>query len=168
MGGAFGTALATVIAKTQCVTLWARSASHVAELKISQENNYRLPGVKFPKLLKVTSELKDVFDDDITLFAIPTQALADFIKQYDIVGKTVIACCKGIDLETGQSPSVILNGAACTAVLTGPSFARDIARGLLTALTLACDNPVAAANLQVFYLHQHCVFTVQLILWGQK
>lgn len=81
------------------------------------------------------------------MFAIPTQALADFVKQYDIVGKTVIACCKGIDLETGQSPSVILNATACTAVLTGPSFARDIARGLPTALTLACDNPVAAANL---------------------
>ena len=48
-GGAFGTALAIVIAKTQCVKLWARSASHVAELKISQENKYRLPGVKFPK-----------------------------------------------------------------------------------------------------------------------
>jgi glycerol-3-phosphate dehydrogenase (NAD(P)+) len=72
-GGAFGTALAIVIAKTQCVKLWARSASHVAELKISQENKYRLPGVKFPKLLKVTSELKDVFDADIILFAIPMQ-----------------------------------------------------------------------------------------------
>lgn len=148
-GGAFGTALAIVIAKTQCVKLWARSASHVAELKISQENNYRLPGVKFPKLLKVTSELKDVFDADIILFAIPMQALTDFVEQYNLVGKTVVACCKGIDLETGQCPSVILNNAAHTAVLTGPSFARDIALGLPAALTLACANPVALAHLQV-------------------
>lgn len=146
--GAFGTALAIALAQVESVTLWARDATHAAEMDSSRENARRLPGVLFPIELDVSAQLETVFEADIILFAMPMQALAGFASKHDLGGKTVVACCKGIDLETGRGPSVILEKAAQVAVLTGPSFAYDIARGLPTALTLACADPLAAGHLQ--------------------
>lgn len=146
--GAFGTALAISLAQTQAVTLWARGAKHAADMNADRENARRLPKVPFPEKLRVSSDLETAIDADIILLAVPMQVLAGFAAKHDLAGKTVVACCKGIDLETGRGPSGILKAAEHVAVLTGPSFARDIARGLPTALTLACTEPDVAAQLQ--------------------
>ena len=76
------------------------------------------------------------------------QALAGFAASNDLSGRIAVACCKGIDMTTGLGPSKILADAKQAAVLTGPSFADDIARGLPTALTLACADASAAKALQ--------------------
>jgi glycerol-3-phosphate dehydrogenase (NAD(P)+) len=132
----------------QPLTLWARDADHAAEMAADCENKRRLSGVSFPEKLTVTASLETVLQADIILLAMPMQALAGFVADHDLSGKTVVACCKGIDLTTGRGPSAILSDAAHVAVLTGPSFARDIANGLPTALTLACANRDVAARLQ--------------------
>lgn len=143
--GAFGTALAVTLAREAPVTLWARDAR---EMMTDRENKMRLPGVSFPDGLAISNHLETAFAADTVLMALPTQALSDFVASLDMSGKTVVACCKGIDMRTGRGPAHILAGAAQVAVLTGPSFAADIARGLPTALTLACTNEATGRRLQ--------------------
>lgn len=146
--GAFGTALAISLAQRQNVLLWARDPDHAAEMEAVRENARRLPRVPLPDQLTISAKLETAFGADIILLAVPMQVLAEFAATHDLTGKTVVACCKGIDLETGRGPSAVLASAAHVAVLTGPSFARDIALGLPTALTLACADADMAAQLQ--------------------
>jgi glycerol-3-phosphate dehydrogenase (NAD(P)+) len=81
------------------------------------------------------------------------QHLAQFAQQFEaeLTNKTLVACCKGIDLKTGSGPTSVLQSIVpdtpC-AILTGPSFAHDIAAGLPTALTLACEDNDLCAQLQ--------------------
>lgn len=146
--GAFGTALAISLARKQSVTLWARDPEHAAEMTNMRENARRLPGAAFPDGLTVERNVQAALAHEVVLLAVPMQALAGFAAQHDLTRCTVVACCKGIDLENGRGPSAVLAGAAHVAVLTGPSFARDIALGLPTALTLACADADVAADLQ--------------------
>lgn len=150
--GAFGTALGIALTETfEEVVLWARSKSFAAEMEIARENRRRLPNVTLPGNLRVTSELPMT---DIVLLVIPTQALGQFLAERpEMLSQSVlIACCKGMDLETGQVPSEMV-GQHCpearSATLTGPSFAVDVAAGLPTALTLACKDPELGKALQV-------------------
>ncbi|MEP1962667.1 NAD(P)H-dependent glycerol-3-phosphate dehydrogenase [Tateyamaria sp.] len=135
--GAFGTAVAVTLARETPVTLWARN---VGEMAAKRENEARLPDVTFPDNLIVSDQLETALKADIVLIAVPMQALSNFAASVDLSRKTVVACCKGIDLSTSCGPSTVLNKANRVAVLTGPSFAADIARGLPTALTLACSD----------------------------
>ena len=141
--GAFGTALAVALARDgKAVTLWARSAAQVAEMATTRRNEGRLPGVDLPENVSVTAEIARMTDADVVLLAVPMQQLRGFLDQYGalIDGKNLVACCKGLDLETQTGPTGLIATAcpkAQAAILTGPSFAADIARGLPTALTLA-------------------------------
>lgn len=146
--GAFGTALAISLARKQSVTLWARDPDLAAEMTNMRENARRLPGAAFPDGLTVERNVQAALAQKVVLLAVPMQALAGFAAQHDLTRCTVVACCKGIDLENGRGPSAVLAGAEHVAVLTGPSFARDIALGLPTALTLACADADIAADLQ--------------------
>ncbi|WP_299684660.1 NAD(P)H-dependent glycerol-3-phosphate dehydrogenase [uncultured Tateyamaria sp.] len=146
--GAFGTALAIALGKAGTVTLWARDSDHCAEMSRDRQNTRRLPDCPFPPDLRVSAHLETVLDTQTLLLALPMQALAGFVQRHDLHDKTVVACCKGMDLTTGYGPSRILGGASRVAVLTGPSFASDIARGLPTALTLACADAATGVALQ--------------------
>ena len=151
--GAFGTALAISLARKGPVTLWARSADHVAQMRADRENAQRLPGVTFPDTLTVTDRIADATASDILLLAVPMQALGGLLAEYQaLIGeRTLVACCKGIDLPTLTGPTALIAATlprARAAVLTGPSFAADIARGLPTAPTLACARAEVAQHLQ--------------------
>ena len=143
--GAFGTALAVTWAREVPVMLWARD---VSDMVARRENTARLPGVPFPDNLTVSDRLEAALQADTVLIAVPMQALSRFVNSVNLSGKTVVACCKGIDLVSGQGPSAVLKGAHRVAVLTGPSFATDIARGLPTALTLACADDATGRRVQ--------------------
>lgn len=149
-GGAFGTALAISLCANGPVTLWARDPGRMQQ---DRENAKRLPGCAFPDALHVTGDLSVAAKANILLLALPTQklraALASFAPALE--RKTLIACCKGIELSTGAGPVTVIGEEvpdARAAILTGPSFAADIARGLPTALTLACADDTAGASLQ--------------------
>ena len=143
--GAFGTALAVTLGREGSVTLWGRD---VESLATERENRRRLPGVAFPERLAVSTQLETALTSDILLIALPAQSLSAFVSANDLSGKTVVACCKGIDVTTGFGPSSVLATAKHVAVLTGPSFATDIANGLPTALTLACADEAVGQDLQ--------------------
>ena len=152
--GAFGTALAIALsANGDHVTLWARDHDAVAQMQSARENTRRLAGVQFPGSLVITADIADAFACDVLLLAIPAQTLRGFLKEHAIGlrGKSLVSCCKGIDIETGDGPADLIARfvpQSTPAALTGPSFASDIARGLPTALTLACAQEAAGEMLQ--------------------
>ena len=148
--GAFGTALAVALGREgRAVTLWARDVGEMAERR---RNARYLPGVDLPETVTVTAD-RDVFARaEVVLLAVPMQALGGFVEANAALfgGKWLVACCKGVDMATLQGPSAVIR-ARCAdaqiAVLTGPSFAADIARGLPTALTLAGADEALQARL---------------------
>lgn len=150
--GAFGTALAVSLGREgRDVCLWARDPSQVADISETRMNLARLPGVRLPKTVSVTAEIGELQQADVILLSLPMQSLAGFLaKAPQLNGKTLVACCKGIDLATLQGPSAVIRAAcpaSAVAVLTGPSFATDIANGLPTALTLASTEGAALQHL---------------------
>lgn len=152
--GAFGTSLAIALSANGPVTLWSRDASAAAEMQRSRTNAKRLPGIPFPKNMVVTSDLSIAFAAQTILLALPAQSLLGFLRENgsNLGQKSVVACCKGIDLSTGQGPTRVITDFApdaIPAILTGPSFATDIAKGLPTALTLACADSTASEAVQI-------------------
>ncbi|WP_111734692.1 NAD(P)H-dependent glycerol-3-phosphate dehydrogenase [Roseovarius amoyensis] len=152
--GAFGTALAVSLAERGPVTLWARDVGHAQEMARARRNDRRLPGIDLPDAVTVVSGPIEPSKAEATLLAVPAQTLRSFCTEHAgglANGAPLVTCCKGVELATGLRPSQViaevLPGAAC-AVLTGPSFAGDIARGLPTALTLACADAAVGQRLQ--------------------
>lgn len=143
--GAFGTALAIALSTRGEVRLWGRDLGWGRE-------NPRLPGVTLPDAVRPTADLAQAVGA-ITLLALPAQVLNGFLGEHAglLDGRMLVSCAKGIDLATGESPAHLIAErcpSATVAALTGPSFAADIARGLPTALTLACADPQAGKALQ--------------------
>jgi glycerol-3-phosphate dehydrogenase (NAD(P)+) len=150
--GAWGTALANCVARAgRDVTLWARDAAMAARLTTTRENP-RLPGLQLDQRVAATGAIADVTQAEAVLLAVPAQdartaalALAPHVKP-DV---PVIACAKGIERGTHRFMTEIIAetiSGALPAILSGPSFATDVARGLPTAVTLACaDEAIAAA-----------------------
>ncbi|MFT6676864.1 MAG: glycerol-3-phosphate dehydrogenase (NAD(P)+) [Sulfitobacter sp.] len=149
--GAFGTALAISLAGNGPVTLWARD---LRDMQARRANTARLPGCHFPTALHLTDDLASACAADIILLAVPMQKLREMLQENAayFAGKHLVACCKGIELTTGVGPVTVITqeiSGATPAILTGPSFAADIARGLPTALTLACADDAAGTQLQL-------------------
>lgn len=141
--GAFGTALAVALAREDiAVHLLARTENAAADIRKHWENRRHLTGIRLPPSLAPTSDARTLAAADTVLLAVPTQALRGFLKAHalHLSGKACVLCCKGIEKGTGCLPSEVLADivpGARIAVLTGPGFASEIARGLPTALTLA-------------------------------
>jgi glycerol-3-phosphate dehydrogenase (NAD(P)+) len=153
--GAWGTALATAAARAgRKVTLYARNAEHAARIASSRENP-RLPGVQLSPDIVVTSELALAARAEILLIATPAQHLRGAVNALasHLTSPTpVIACAKGIEHGTHKFMTDVIAEAApdsLAAILSGPSFADDVARGSPTAVTLATkDEQLARALVQ--------------------
>jgi glycerol-3-phosphate dehydrogenase (NAD(P)+) len=153
--GAWGTALAAVAARAgRSVTLYGRSAASVAQMKAAHENS-RLPGIRLEAGIEITGDIAQAARADAILIATPAQnlreavtALAPHLKQ----PTPVVATAKGIERGTHKFMTEVIAEAAPNAIpsiLSGPSFADDVARGLPTAVTLAAkDEAIAAALVQ--------------------
>jgi glycerol-3-phosphate dehydrogenase (NAD(P)+) len=151
--GAWGTALATVAARAgRSVTLWARNAEHAARIASSRDNP-RLPGVRLAPEIVVTGELALAARADMLLIATPAQHLRGAVNMLaSRVSRPVpiVACAKGIEHGTHKFMTDVIAEAAPgaqPAILSGPSFADDVARGLPTAVTLAASDEALARAL---------------------
>ena len=150
--GAFGTALAVSLSAKGPVVLAARTEAQAEEIRRAGEVA-RLPGVTLPEAVQVGAGVAALAGCDIILLAVPTQKLRAMLTDAGGVfdAKTLVATCKGVEQGSQKSPSQVIAEVcpkAMVAVLTGPSFAADIARGLPTALTLACADREAGKALQ--------------------
>jgi glycerol-3-phosphate dehydrogenase (NAD(P)+) len=153
-GGAWGTALANAAALAgRDVTLWMRDPAAAAEMHHDRENARHLPGVRLNSRVTPTASVADLDDADAGLLVTPAQAVRAAMQ---IVGPALkrraplVVCAKGIERETGRLLSDIvgeLRPDAPVGVLSGPSFADDVARGLPTAVTLACGDAAEATAL---------------------
>lgn len=148
--GAFGTALAVALANGgREVRMWARDPAQVRAMQTARQNARALPGVMLPENLAVEAELAAVLGGRALLLAVPTQALGGLLDRWPQIDarQPLVACCKGVDLASLLGPVEMIlarRPGAEAAILTGPSFAFDIARGLPTALTLAATGDASA------------------------
>lgn len=160
-GGAFGTALAVALARPQTqlgghagghqggVALWVRDVGAFVG-----RQSPRLPGVILPEAVTLCDCLpEDISPRAPVLLALPMRALPDWLAGpgQALKGRMVVACAKGIAPQTGLGAVGLIARAlpsATTALLTGPSFAADIAHGMPTALTLACTDDAVGRALQ--------------------
>lgn len=149
--GAWGTALAQGWAlEGKRITLLARNDAAANALKDSRENRRYLPGIPLSKRIAMTADPAALREASAIAVVIPTQALRSVLNEVgdDIPpDATLILCAKGIERKTLASPVEIVDEllpGRSIAVLSGPSFARDVARGLPTAVTLAAADGARA------------------------
>jgi glycerol-3-phosphate dehydrogenase (NAD(P)+) len=151
-GGAWGTALAQTCARAgRSVTLWEYDAGNAAHLSAQRESKF-LPGVTLHEAIAVTTDLAQVARSEAILLVVPAQAMRSTLKALAPqlkAGTPMIACAKGIEHGTHRFMTEIVTECApraLPAILSGPSFAADVARGLPTAVTVAAgDADVAEA-----------------------
>ncbi len=153
-GGAWGTALAAAAARAgRRVTLWAREPEVVADINARHENRSFLPGVPLPSAVMATDDAARVCDADAVLLVAPAQflrATAAKLSSHWREGVPAVICAKGIEQGSGALMSEAVGEAlpqAPLAVLSGPTFAGEAARGLPVAVTLACADAVLGAKL---------------------
>ena len=153
-GGAWGTALASLCAANGVeTTLWAREDAVIHAINERHENTEFLPGVPLPAGLKAAQTLGMAATSEAILFVVPAQyarpVFADLRDATHGAATPVALCSKGIEQSTGMMMTEVLGAVwpeAQPAVLSGPSFARDVAMGLPTAVTLAAADPGLGAR----------------------
>ncbi|MGO9485688.1 MAG: NAD(P)H-dependent glycerol-3-phosphate dehydrogenase [Rhodomicrobium sp.] len=160
-GGAWGTALAQSLCRAgRDVTLWAYEFDTVDEINAHHTNRVYLPGVALDPAIEATAKVADLAGADALLLAVPSQfvrAAAQEIAPHLAAGKPVAICTKGFEEDTGEFMSEVVGSVlpqAEIAVLSGPSFAGEVARELPVAVTLACENQELGAKLTHALAHR--------------
>lgn len=161
--GAWGTALALQAARAGlATTLWARRPEAAVAIAASRENPDYLPGVRLPPEIAVTAQLADALAADAVLFVQPAQHLRAFCTAARgawRAGTPLVLCAKGIELGSGlllTDVAAELLPQAPVAVLSGPSFASEVAAGLPTAVVIASHD--AALNEALMEALSHDAF----------
>jgi glycerol-3-phosphate dehydrogenase (NAD(P)+) len=152
-GGAWGTALALTCARAgRQVMLWEYEPDNAASLEQKRESRF-LPGVRLDNGIKVTRDLAETASSNAILVVVPAQAMRSVITSLaksNIERTPLIACAKGIEHGTQKFMTEIITECApnaLPAILSGPSFAADVARGLPTAVTIAATDGKVALDL---------------------
>jgi len=145
--GAWGTALAISLAPRHQVTLWARDAVQAKAMQSSRSNLRYLPEMPFPQLLQISSDIASALNGaELLIVAVPVSSLRGILQHIATLQAPipVVWLCKGFEAQTSQMPHQIvaetLPANFPRAVLSGPSFAQEVARNLPTALTLASSD----------------------------
>jgi glycerol-3-phosphate dehydrogenase (NAD(P)+) len=168
--GSWGTALAVHLARLgREVRLWARNGEFAAALDGGRENAVYLPGVRFPSTLRVTGDLGEaVAGAGMVVFVSPSstvRGLAEAVRPHLQGEPVLVTASKGVEQESRRTMSAVLEEVigdhrARVAVLSGPSFAREVGQGVPTAVTAAARNlPVAEAVQQAFNGQAFRVYT---------
>ena len=151
-GGAWGTALAQVAAAGGDETLlWAMESDVVDAVNARHENPVFLAGVPLNPAIRATSDLTDLNPCDGWLVVTPAQHMRSVLAQAADCAKPLILCSKGIEEQSGELLHKVARQAcpnAKVAVLSGPTFAHEVARGLPTAVTLAAEDSSLAEQLR--------------------
>lgn len=157
--GSWGTALAVHLARLgRDVRLWARNAELAAALESTRENPVYLPGVALPPPLRATSDLREaVAGATMVVFVSPSstiRGLAEAVHSHLDPNAVLVTAAKGVEQDTRLTMSAVLDDVlgdhhrARVAALSGPSFAREVAHGLPTAVTAAARDVAIAETVQ--------------------
>lgn len=150
-GGAWGTALAQVSASGgDEVVLWAREAEVVEAVNDARENSVFLKGVALSEHISATGDLGRLDDCEAILVVTPAQHMRSVLQGLDVGARPLVLCAKGIEAESRLLMSEVAAECcpdAAIAVLSGPTFAHEVAQGLPTAITLACEDAAVGQQL---------------------
>jgi glycerol-3-phosphate dehydrogenase (NAD(P)+) len=151
-GGAWGTALAQVAARAgREVLLWAMESDVVEAINGAHENPIFLPGIALDPAIRATGDLEETGDCNAWLVVTPAQHMRAVLEQAPRCDVPRVLCSKGIEEHRGELLHQVAAGAcpgAPVAVLSGPTFAHEVARGLPTAVTLAAEDEAVARELR--------------------
>jgi glycerol-3-phosphate dehydrogenase (NAD(P)+) len=160
--GAWGTALAVSAALRHPTRLWARDAGQAARMRAERANTHYLPGIAMPESLAIEDDFERALAharDGLVVIATPMAGLADMLRRIDGRTAGVLWLCKGFEQDTGRLGHEVARAAAAgrasdarVGVLSGPSFAIEVARGQPTAL-VAASADVALREEAVEALH---------------
>jgi glycerol-3-phosphate dehydrogenase (NAD(P)+) len=149
--GAWGTALANAMALQEDVLIWAREPEVAAAINADHANPLFLPGIPLGSRVRATTDLADLAGIDLWLVVPPAQFLGRVLAGAPLAHRpTLILCAKGIEAGSHRLMTDVAAGVAPQsplAVLSGPSFAAEVARGLPTAVTLAAATEAEAVRL---------------------
>ena len=174
--GSWGTAIAGVLSgKGLNTVLWGHNEEHIAALQVDRENKKYLPGHPFHQSLKIESDLKEAATDaDVVCMVVPSHGYRTVFQKlipYLKTGASVVSAVKGIENSSLMTMTQVMRdtlGSALTAknltlaVLSGPSFAKEVAMGLPTLVTIGCDELDKAVCLQnVFVSERFRVYAAQ-------
>ncbi|MDQ3620940.1 MAG: NAD(P)-dependent glycerol-3-phosphate dehydrogenase [Verrucomicrobiota bacterium] len=154
--GSWGTALGMLLLENRLpVTLWGHEPRHVDALLRDRENAAYLPGIPLPGTLDLSSELRAIADADLLLLVTPSMAIREVAARLSTAGvrehTVLLSCTKGVERGSGLRMSEIVAGffpRNPIAVLSGPSHAEEVARGMPTAVVLGCGDTGLAERLQ--------------------
>ena len=157
--GSWGTALALVLARNGLPTyLWDRAVEHIDTLIAQRCNHNHLPGYAFPDALTAVYELTPLPKRCVhVLIAVPCEGLRDVLQALqgaDVGDMKICLACKGLEPDTLTLNHLIVKEylpEASVAVLSGPSFAKEVAEGLPTAVTIASEEPAVASQLSALF-----------------
>jgi glycerol-3-phosphate dehydrogenase (NAD(P)+) len=141
-GGAWGTALAQVAAQGGETLLWSREPEVAGSIAASRENSLFLPGVPLSEAIRPTTELADLAECDAWLVVTPAQHMRKVLEAAHSCPRALLLCSKGIEEASGLLLHRVARETcpgAAVMVLSGPTFAHEVAAGLPTALTLAAE-----------------------------
>ncbi len=145
--GAWGTALAQMLSGDgHQVRLWARDAALADTINRTRANPAYLPDIALSDAIRATADPADLAGLGVVLAVTPAQALGAVLAQMPAFAGDLVLCAKGIEAGTGRLMADVARAAqphAQIAVLSGPTFAHEVAAGLPTAVTLACDQGLA-------------------------
>ena len=160
-GGAWGTALAQSLRHAgRDVLLWARDSSVVKGINARHTNELRLPGIVLDSELRATADIADAARQDFLVIAVPAQqmrAVATALKPHVNRDTIAVVCAKGYEAVSAVPMSGVMLDVTgiLPAILSGPSFASDVARGLPTAVSLAAFNRSDGGRLAHAIGHRH-------------
>ncbi|MDB5705563.1 MAG: glycerol-3-phosphate dehydrogenase [Sphingomonas bacterium] len=150
-GGAWGTALASVAARDgEPVLLWAREPEVVEAINSAHENALFLAGVPLPDSIEATGSLEALGGCEALLIVVPAQHIRTILAGMNVGTTPLVLCAKGIEAGTRLLVGEVARQVqpdAPTAVLSGPTFAFEVAGGMPTAVTLACADEALGARL---------------------
>ena len=164
--GSWGTALAVLLAhNVSRVTLWGRNPDQINDICENAENRKYLPSVRLPENLRPTSDIADTINNSLCfLIAVPSKAYRQTLESLhkaiissdkDPTSSTIIWATKGFDPDNGkllsQVTKEVFGEFENQGVISGPSFARETAQALPTALTLACQSEAIAQSLSTWF-----------------
>jgi len=153
--GAWGTALALSLSQKQEVTLWSHNAASTAEMKQTRRNEHYLPGFDLPANIHITADLKAAAAADILLCVVPSQHMrstVDLLRPSLRPDHILLSATKGIEDHTFLRMTEVMQQAAGhklhLGVLSGPSFAQEVAQNMPTALAIASSDSSLAQAIQ--------------------
>jgi glycerol-3-phosphate dehydrogenase (NAD(P)+) len=150
-GGAWGTALAQVASAGGETLLWALEDDVVAAINRIHENPVFLPRLKLDPAIRATGNFSELADCDAWLVVTPAQHMRAVLQRMPCPGMPLVLCSKGIEESSGELLNQVAHEVCPTspiAVLSGPTFAHEVARGLPTAVTLATEDSALAERLR--------------------